>query len=215
MIEKGAYVRPSGKTFVFECEITIKKTKTGSNVESVTERGKTRLTISSRYDERDRLTSAEVIVVVDGKKKTAAVTAAEGKAKVQREGQAAQEFDVRPGVIVTSAPDWTDTWLLCRRYGRKAGAKQSFPGLWIHPEQACQSLTFAIEKDGQDTIEDTDKKLVLNRFTIWLRGNSRYAAWADENGKMIKLVPLPYKEGAMNWLVLDGYEKTAARLWPR
>jgi hypothetical protein len=215
LVEKARYVRPSGKSVAFECEITIKKTKTRSSFESVTERGKTKLAVSSRYDERDQLTAAEATLESDGKKRTATVTAAEGKAKVRREGQPTQEFDVSPGVIVTSAPDWTDAILMCRRYDLKARGKQSFPGLWIHPEQASQSLTFAIEKSGEDTIDHADKKLALNRFTIWLRGNSSYAAWADECGRMIKLVPLPYKENATNWLVLDGYEKSAANLWPR
>ena len=104
---------------------------------------------------------------------------------------------------------------MCRRYDPKAGGKQSFPGLWIHPEQASQSLTFAIEKNSEETIDHADKKLKLSRYTIWLRGKSNYAAWADQNGRMIKLVPLPYKAGATNWLVLEGYEKSAAELWPK
>jgi len=214
-VERSRYVRPSGKSFVFECEVTVKKSKSGSSVESVTERGKLKLTVASRYDERDRLTAADATLLSDGKKKTATVTATDGKAMVQREGQAAQEFELGPGTIVTSAPDWTDAVLMCRRYDAKAGGKQSFPGLWIHPEQPSQSLAFTIEKDGAETLDLADKKLRLIRFTIALRGNSRYAAWADVGGRMIKLVPLPYKENAANWLVLEGYEKSAANLWPR
>jgi hypothetical protein len=214
-IEKSRYVRPSGKAFLFECEVTVKKSKSGSTVESVTERGKLKLIVTSRYDERDRLTAANAILVNDSKKSTATVTAADGKAKVQREGQAAQEFEVQPGLIVTSAPDWTDAILMCRRYDVKAGGKQSFPGLWIHPEQPSQSLTFTIEKIGDETIDHADEVLKLNRFTIGLRGNSRYTGWADPTGRMIKLVPLPYKENAGNWIVREGYEKSAANLWPR
>jgi hypothetical protein len=135
----------------------------------------------------------------------------EGKARVQRAGQKAQEFEVPPGVIVTSAPDWTDAILLCRRYDRAKGGKQSFPGLWIHPEQPGQRLPFAIDRTGEDTVEDAGKKLKLARYTIWLRGNSSYTVWADETGRLIRLVPLATKEGAPTGLVLDGYEKWS---WP-
>ena len=214
-IEKSRYVRPSAKAFLFECEVTVKKFKSGSTVESVTERGKLKLTVASRYDERDHLTAADAILENDGKKMTATVTTTDRKARVQREGKDAQEFEVRSGVIVTSAPDWTDAILMCRRYDVKAGGKQSFPGLWIHPEQPSQSLTFTIEKDGEESIDHAVEKLKLSRFTIGLRGNSRYAAWADTGGRMIKLVPLPYKENASNWIVREGYEKSAANLWPR
>jgi hypothetical protein len=214
-VETVRYVRPSGAGTAFECAITVKRTRTGSSVESVTERGKVRLTVSARYDDRDRLTAAEATLGRGDGAKTATVAVVEGKATVKRDGQAAQEFDVPPGTIVTSAPDWTDTVLLCRRYDRTKGGKQSFPGLWIHPEQAGQRLTFAIERAGQDSIDRADNKLKLDRYTIWLRGNSQYAAWADETGRMIKLVPLPYKEKAANWLVAEGYQKPAAGLWPQ
>src|SRR5262249_3731411 len=98
---------------------------------------------------------------------------------------------------------------------RHKGGKQQFAGLWIHPVEHSQRLTFAIERHGADMIEHAGKKLKLDRFTIWLRGNSSYAAWVDADGKMIKLVPLPFKENAMNWLVLEGYEKSAAGLPPK
>ena len=42
-----------------------------------------------------------------------------------------------------------------------------------------------------------------------------YAAWMDDAGLMIKLVPLPYKEDAQNWIVLNGYEKSTAKLRPK
>jgi hypothetical protein len=207
--ESVRYLRPSGKEFVFECEFTLRKTKEGSSIESTTVRAKTRLTVSARFDDRDRLTAAEAMLVTGDQKKSATVTVSDGKATVQRPGQKPQEFEVPPGVIVTSAPDWTDTFLLCRRYDRTKGGKQSFPGLWIHPEQAAQRLTFAIERTGEDKVEHAGKELRLGQYTIWLRGNSRYAAWADDAGRMIKLLPLPAKEGATNWLVFEGYEKSA------
>jgi len=214
-VETVRYVRPSERAFVPESEITVKKSKTGLSVECVTERGKSKLIVSSRYDDRGRLTAAKATLVNGDKQDVLSATVAEGKATIRREGQPAQEVDVAPDAIVTSAPDWTDAFLLCRRYDRKAGGKQSFPGLWIHPEQATQLPKFAIERTGQDTIDHAGKELKLDRCTIWLRGNRTYATWADEQGRLIKLVPLPYKEGAENWIVLEGYEKSASGLRPR
>lgn len=213
-VERVRYLRPAGPDFATECEFTLRKSPTGATIESVTTRGKVRLTVAAQYADRDRLTSATATLVRDGAKVAATVTTAAGKATVQRAGQKAQEFDVPAGVIVTSAPDWTDTFLLCRRYDRKQGGKQSFPGLWIHPEQPAHRLTFALERVGEVTIEHGAKKVRLGRYTIWLRGNSSYAAWADADGQMVRLVPLPYKDDAANWLVLDGYERSTAQLRP-
>ena len=115
------------------------------------------------------------------------------------------------GVIVTSAPDWTDTWLLCRYYDRPKGGKQEFAALWIHPEQPAQRLNFSIERVGKQTIEHNGKKQELDRFTIRIRNNSEYIAWADDQGRMIKLMS---KNNAGTDLVLEGYEKSAAKLRP-
>jgi hypothetical protein len=215
VVETARYVRPSDRAFVPESEITVKKSRTGLSVESVTGRGKSKLTVSSRYDDRGRLTAAEATLVTGDKKSAVSVTVTAGKATIRRDGQSAQELEVPADAIVTSAPDWTDAFLLCRRYDRKAGGKQSLPGLWIHPEQATQLPKFAIERTGGDTIDHAGKELKLDRYTIWLRGNSTYAAWSGDQGKLIKLVPLPYKEGAENWIVLEGYEKSASGLRPR
>lgn len=210
--ETSRYLRPAGKAFATECEFTLKRAESGSSVESVTFRGETKMTVTARYDAEERLTAAVVILWTKDQKSTATVGVAAGKATVKRDAQPILEFEVPKGVIVTSAPDWTDTFLLCRRYDRQKGGKQHFAGLWIHPVNASQRLTFAIERSGAATIEHAGKKLKLDRFTIWLRGNSSYAAWADHEGRMIKLLPLPAKENAMNWLVRDGYEKSAASL---
>lgn len=205
-VEKARYLRPAGAKFETECEFTRTRTKTATAIESVTSRGKTKLTVTARYDDQDTLTAAEAILLEGDKKRIATVTVAGGKAMVKRDGQPAQEFDVPKGVIVTSAPDWTDVWMLCRRYHRTKGGKQEFAGLWIHPVQPSQRLTFAIERTG--------KKQDLDQYKIWLRGNSSYAAWADSKGELIKLVPLPYKDGATNWLVREGHEKSTAQLRP-
>ena len=73
---------------------------------------------------------------------------------------------------------------------------------------------FTIGKLGTDSIVHDGKKLELDRFTIRLRGNSAYAAWADESGRMIKLMPLPFQEGVASGFVLAGYEQSAGSLRP-
>src|SRR6476659_8517368 len=49
VVETARYLRPSDRTSVLESEITGKKSKTGLSIESVTGRGKSKLTVSSRY----------------------------------------------------------------------------------------------------------------------------------------------------------------------
>jgi hypothetical protein len=212
--ETVRYLRPAGGKWQTECTFTLRQEKTGATIESTTFRGQTRLTVRARYDGAKRLIAAEVLLLGGAGKKVATVQAADGKAKVLRAGQSAQEFDVPSHVIVTSAPDWTDTFLLCKRYDRKKQGKQSFACLWVHPVQPSQRLTFTIERVGADAITHAGRKVALDRHTIRLRGNSAYVAWADASGRMIKLVPMPYKDGATNWLIADGYEKSAAGLRP-
>ena len=143
------YLRPAGKEFVTECTFTLTRTKLGASIESLTERGKTKMLVKSSHDDQDRLVTAEATLTLDGIKKTVMVVVTDATAKVRRSGLPDQEFDVPKGVIVTSAPDWTDVFLLCQRYHRLKAGKQSFSGLWIHPEQASQRLTFAIERLGE------------------------------------------------------------------
>jgi hypothetical protein len=209
--ETVRYLRPTSSGATIECIFTIQRKPDGWSIRSVTERGKGRLVLTAHYERKDHLTAAGIAWIRGEKEKKAKVVVAKGKARVQRQGKEPQEFDVPPGVIVTSAPDWTDTFLLCRRYDRRQAGKQSFPGLWIHPVEDSQRLTFTIERTGSDTIEHEGKKVVLDRFLIRLRNNSSHAAWADEKGRMIQLHALPFRAGA-DLLVLEGNEKSAAKL---
>jgi hypothetical protein len=208
------YLRPSGDKFVMECVFSPTKTDSRVMISSTTERGKTKLVVLSTYGDKDVLIDATVSLYAKGETPKAQVRVKEGKATIERPGKDPESFDVPPGVIVTSAPDWTDAWMLCRRFDRTKKGKQEFPGLWIHPVEPAQRLTFAIERQGADTIEHKGEKQELDRHMIWLRGKSSYAVWADAKGQMIKLVPLPYKKDASNWIVLEGYEKSAAKLTP-
>lgn len=214
--EKLHYVRPTpgNKGYQGECTFTIEKAKAGWTIRSVTGRAGAGMTVQARYDSDDRLLEASATFAKGDDKSTATVTVSGGRAKVQRAGKPAEEFPVPPGLIVTSAPDWTDTFLLCRRYDRKKGGKQSFTGLWIHPAQPALLLPFTIEREGKDQVEAGGKRAEFDRYIIKIRGPNPYLAWADDKGTMVKLLPLPYREGSLNWLALQGQELVAARLQP-
>ncbi|MBM3996729.1 MAG: hypothetical protein FJ303_21625 [Planctomycetes bacterium] len=208
-VETARYVRLGGKQAEFECEITHTKTKTGTTINSVTGRGAGKLTLTARYDAEDNLLSADAMRIIAGEKATATVTVKDGKAIVKRQTNT-ETVDIAKGIIVTSAPDWTDIWLMCRRYDRAKGGKQTFPGLWIHPVENTGRWDFTIEKAGDDVIEHDGKKRTLDRFTVTIRNASQYVAWADDRGRLIKLVPkntkMPYA------IVLDGHETSSLQL---
>ncbi len=208
--EQARYLRVTSTGTATECTFTTERSGAGWTIASVTGRA---LTVTARYDASGTLLGAEAALGSGDAKKTAVVTVADGRARVQRPGLEAQEFDVPPGVIVTSAPDWTDTFRICRLWDRKKTGRQEFPGLWIHPVQPAQRPTFTAERTGGASLDHQGRKLELERLSIRLRGNSAYAAWADPEGRMIKLVSLPFKEGS-TVLVLEGFEASAAALKP-
>jgi hypothetical protein len=212
--DKVQYLRLlPGKT-VTECVFTEQRGAAGRHIQSVTGRGAAKMTVTARYDAQDALTGAEATLSQGDQAAVARVEVADGKAKVKREGQETLEFAVPKGVIVTSAPDWTDTFLLCRHYDRRKGGPQEFAGLWIHPTMPAQRLTFTVERVGTDTIEHGGKKVELDRLAIRIRNNSAYVAWANAAGQMIKLTALPLKENGGTTLVQEEYEKSAAALRP-
>jgi hypothetical protein len=211
--ETVRYVRSTGASFATECRFRIARAPSGWTIVSHTDRGSVQMEVETRYDAHDQPVTARVVLTQDGLSKTARVLVKDSKATVTREGQPPAAFDAPKGTIVTSAPDWTDVFLLCRHYDRKRKGKQESPALWIHPTQPPQQLTFSIELQGSDAIEHDGKKIDLGRYEIVIRGNSRYVAWADTQGRMIRLVPLPVK-GTASGLTLEGYEKSAAGLRP-
>lgn len=206
--ETARYLRLSEKAPAVECTFTIRRAADGWDIRSVTGRGDVKLTVTARYDAKDQLRDAEATLAKGDSTKTCRVEVANGQAKVKREGQDAQEFEVPAGVIVTSAPDWTDTFLLCRRHDRAKAGKQETAGLWIHPEQPAQRLNFSVEKQGTDRIEHAGEKLELDRVSIRIRGNTPYTGWTDAKGRMIKLM----QTGTPLELVQEGFEKSAAGL---
>ena len=175
------YARITPRGAVPECTFTVRPERFGWSIRSVTGR----LTVEASYDSADRLVQASAELAGGG---TARVEVSGDRLKVIRSGQPAQEFDGAPGIIVTSAPDWADTFRICRLWKRSVRGRQEFPGLWIHPVQPAQRLTFTAERIGSDGN--------LDQLSIRLRGNSAYVAWVDEAGRMIKLTALPVKEGS-------------------
>jgi hypothetical protein len=207
---KLRYLRPAGDGWTNECLFTIAKRENGWSIASVTERGQVRLTLETSYGPKDRLATSVLTLRNGGKESIAITTAKDGVARVQLPEQPLKKLNVPSGVIVTSAPDWTDTLLLCARYDHATGGKQSFSALWYHPEPPVQLLKVSIERQGHDTIQRDGKDVKLARFTIQLRGNSQYAAWATMDGVMVRLIPLPAKAKQRSGLILDGYEKSSA-----
>jgi len=212
--EKAAYVRIARDKSNPECTFTIKTGDEGWSIESVTRQGLAMLTITSRYDAKQTLLGVKANLDRGDERKPMTVEVKDGKATILRGNAERQEFEVPRGAIVTSAPDWTDVFLMCRHYDRKKAGTQEFPGLWIHHTQKCQRLTFTAERTGADTIEHDGKKQELDCFVLRIRNNSEYAAWADDKGQMIKLTPLPVKVKDGYSLIREGYEKSAAKLLP-
>jgi len=208
--ETVRYVRPTGDMFATECEFTITRDATGWNIVSRTGH----MDVEAHYDKDDRLISANSSLSDGKSSKVATVKVKDGKATVERAGAESATFDVPKGTIVTSAPDWSDVFLLCRRYDRTKMGKQEFPALWIHPEKPARRLTFSIEPQGIDALKHDSIKIELTRYLIKIRDGSAYSAWADGDGRMIRLIPLPAKKTAVG-MTLEGYEKSAAELRPQ
>jgi hypothetical protein len=178
----------------------------GYTLRGVTTSGKQTLTLDATFGPGNVLRTSRVALANDGREKIASVTVDDGRARVTREGHEPQAFDVPAGVIVTSAPDWTDIALLCERYDRTKGGKQTFAALWIHPVQPAQLLQLTIERKGRMNIRDG--KLELTTFLIHLRNQSPYRAWATGDGMLVRLAPLNAK-GVRAGLFRKGLERDA------
>lgn len=210
--EKFRYLRPAGDKWETECEFVIDRNAEGWSISSSTFRGKTTLIVGASYDTKDHLRKAEITLKMGEEEAKSTIEVHQKVATVKSPNHERKEFEVSTGVVVTSAPDWTDTFLVCRRYDRAKGEKQEFPGLWVHPRQPTQQPTFTMVREGEDKVRHRDQELKLDRFRITLRPKSNYTAWTDSQGTMIRLVPLPYK--APGGLVLAGYEPIVEALKP-
>lgn len=207
--ETARFLRPSGTEWVAESEIQLREMKDGLVITSVTGREKSNLKLVARFDSDNRLVEATVTTERGDEKQSAGVAVTHDKARVTRHGAENTELDCPRGVLVTSAPDWTDAFLMVRRYDRARGGKQEFAGLWIHPTQQPLRPTFTITRQGEDTIEHQGESVRLDRYAITLRGGSRYVGWSDARGRLVRLVPQASPRGG---IVLEGWERVADKL---
>jgi hypothetical protein len=181
--------------------------KDGYTLRGITTSGKQKLTLESVYGPGQMLRSSRVTLRNGDQEAAASVTVENGRARITRPGHKPQDFEAPAGVIVTSAPDWTDIAILCERYDRDKGGKQAFAALWIHPTQPAQFLQLTIERKGRLAIRAG--KLELTEFLIHLRNQSPYRAWATADGTLVRLAPLTGKS-ARAGLFQKGYETDPA-----
>lgn len=206
------YVRPAGDKFVLESAVTLRKTAEGFLYESVTHRPNVKMTLKLRFNAKQVLQTAELEQETDGGKLPAKVTFDKKTAMVTRPGQKGLQLNLAAeAVLATTAPDWSDIFLVLRRYDQKLGGKQEFVGVWFHPINPPGGRAFVVEELGKDAIAAGDKKLTLGRYRVQLRSGA-YLVWADAEGKVYKLMPPGQPQSAV---ILKGQEKATAGLSDR
>jgi hypothetical protein len=112
------YVRITSPRATVECSFSTLRSAEGWSLTSVTGN----LTVEARYDADDRLIDAQA-ALRNGSKVRAEVVG--GRAKITAYGREDHEVDVPAGVIVTSAPDWTDAFRICRLWDRARAGRQT------------------------------------------------------------------------------------------
>ena len=206
------YLRVSGSEFVKEFEIQLTQTEQSFVVKSTTQRGEQTLIVSSQFDANNTLVSARVSLRRGERAQSASVRVTNRTARVLRDGNKSDELACPSGVIVTSAPDWTDSFMAVRRYDPKGSATQTFPGLWIHPTREPLELTIKLTRLGHDSVMLRNKSTILDRFLLVLCGGSRYIVWRNQQGQLVRLVHAMEGNGG---IVLTGWERATRNLKPR
>jgi hypothetical protein len=201
------YVRPGKDGFVLESLVTEVTTEKGVKYASLTDRGSEKMTLTIRFDDRRRVLEAEAVRQTKKGKETVTVAFDEKGAVLTRK-DTTERLDVSADVVVTTAPDWSDVFMVVRRYDQGKGGKQTFAGLWIHPTQDTRQLSFTVEAEKEEVIEAEGKKVPLKRFRVTLRSGA-YLVWADGSGKVYRLMP-PGKPASA--VILEGYEKATSDL---
>ena len=208
-VEKLRYVKPVRGRFVLETEITIARNTQGTNYTSVTRRGMRQLTVHSRFDKKRRLVDAQVTLKTDSGTQTASAKARGKTVSIKKQDGAIVEFKCPPGVIVTSAPDWTDAILCTRAFDNRKGKTQQFAGLWIHPTRQPLRLTFTLTLDGTQRLRNQGTPQDVERFTLTLRGGSRYVVWRNQQRQLVRLAPSKTPSQA---IFLAGWERASFKL---
>lgn len=206
------YNRPAGSQYVREFKLTRKPYAEGHSISSVTRRGQTHLSLVSEFDTAGHLRSAKVAIDSGTKRQTAQAHSEGTSVTVKRANGLIDVLDCPRGVIVTSAPDWTDTFMVTRRYDENKGGEQQFDGLWIHPTREPLRLTFRVRHEGTDTVECQGETHRLERISIVLRNESRYVAWRDGRRQLVRLVADGREQPS---IVLDGWQEATRHLAPK
>ena len=210
-IETLEYLRVAGPEPVTDSTISLRSMRDWSVIRSITQRGQRKLTLTSRFDLSDRLLDGSVMLEEGGQARSATVKGGGGAVRVFREGQEVVELDCPPGVVVTSAPDWTDAYQITRRYDREKGGVQEFAGLWIHPQRQPFRLTFTLTPIGENRVTLKGQEVKLDRSRMELRGGSRYVAWRNASGQLVRLV---LENNPRSGIVLGGWEEVTRSLNP-
>jgi hypothetical protein len=200
------YLRPEGDTFVLESEVSTTRAGDGTTTYvSRTERGAEKMTLTIRSDKSGRPLTAESVLEDRDGKKTANLDLQGPMAQFKR-GGVTDFFKAPADPVVTTAPDWSDVFLLVRRYDAAKGGKQDFNGLWFHPTKGLLKPTFTVEHLGGDKVKIGDKEVTLDRYQVKLRGGD-YLVWAEGKDRVCKILAGDPKAVPV---VLEGYE-TATR----
>ncbi len=206
------FLRVSGSEFVKESEIHVMQTEQSFVVTSITQRGEQTLTVNSRFDSNRTLVSARVTLRRGERTQSASVIVTDRTARVLRDGNETNELACPGGVIVTSAPDWTDSFMAVRRFDPQGSATQEFPGLWIHPTREPLELTISLTRLGHDSVTLRNKSAHLDRLLLVLRGGSQYVVWRNQQGQLVRLVSVIEGSGG---IVLIGWDHATRDLKPQ
>jgi hypothetical protein len=124
--------------------------------------------------------------------------------------------DLPENPVVTTSPGWSEVFQLVKRYDAAKGGKQEFPGAWIHPADGMKTPTYAVKREGEDTIKvlDKDKKeqpVKLDRFLLSLRAADDFRAWVDPMGRIVRIAAVKVKDTPV---ILEGFEEATKDLAP-
>ena len=196
------YVRSADGKTVTECEVTTMRDGDDTVIVSRTQRPDETMTLTLRHDKNGQLLSAEAVREGGKMKKTSTLTV-QGKAAQLKQGNVTEFLKSGGDAIVTTAPDWSDVFQLVRRYDAKKGGEQQFAGVWIHPDNPPQELTFTISNDDVETVKVKDKEVRLGRYKVQLRSGD-YVVWADSAKRVVKLSAVGPNAKP---IVLEGFEE--------
>ncbi len=205
-VKRSEYVRPSGESFVLESVVTKKQENDSSFYRSVTHRSQVTMDLAIHFD-KDRVISANIILKTKEQTSTVSAAFSDKQVKLLRGGKVIQKLPylTRP-ILATTAPDWSDIILLMSHYDQRKGGKQSFLGLWFHPNKEAHLRTFVVAKLGEQALKKKTKNIAIGKFRVTLRSGA-YLIWADTDGLVYRIrKPDSNKASA----VLRGYEKLTA-----